>query len=402
MDPLSLTASIITLLGTGNAIVCGLEQLASLRQAPNTILALNNEISDFRLVALEANTILREHQDQTHKGSTNSLFAINLGPILDHAREKLLELEKLLEYRLTSPGANGEARLNRLAWFYQQNKFKQIQEDFRSIKVNVVAAIGILTFRTASRTELQVAEVRFLSRDLRSQNRQIHTLTAESLSSLGGVASTLPRMVAAQERTERRLDELLRSYVTSQGETSTSHPENASAQQNARPIGNRFMGQWSFQLLSVRKTDRSVCVADCACSCHQRSALRSPSYLHSLLGFLSVGYVGLPWLSPSCDNIKCQQMSDPIIGVRYFFPSWFIALALEFLIRISRPNGLTQNIRVSRVIWCGSKVFVLSINGDADGIKDLFIRREGSPFDIGNRFGDTPLAVSFPSADPKP
>lgn len=86
MDPLSLIASILTVLGTGYSMMEGLEQFASLRQAPNTILALNNEISDFRLLALEANAV---HQDQICVINTSYFVAASLGPILEHVKEKL-------------------------------------------------------------------------------------------------------------------------------------------------------------------------------------------------------------------------------------------------------------------------------------------------------------------------
>ena len=393
MDPLSLTASILTVLGANYSVMQGLEQLASLRHAPNTILALNNEISDFKLVALEANAVLREHRDQTCETNTSQSIAASLGPVLDHAREKLLELECLLEYRLTSPGANGKARLNKSAWLHQQSKFKQIRKDIRSIKSNLFAAMGTLTFRTASRMELQVTEMRLLGNDLQSQHRQQRALTVESLNCLGSVASTLPRMVAAQGRIERVLDELLRAHVMSQRETTVSRSKNVFAQRNAMTSVNEAVGQLSLQLRLIRKADHSVCLVDCTCHCHERSTLRSPLYSQSLLGLLFVGYVGLPWLSPGCDNIKCQEKADPVISVRYLFPGWFMARAVEFVVRISKLNGLTQNLRMSRVVWFGSRIFALSGSGDAEEIKKLLIRREGSSFDVSYRHGETPLAV---------
>ena len=46
MNPLSLTTCIIAVLGASGGAASGLRKLASLRRAPDAILALINELSD--------------------------------------------------------------------------------------------------------------------------------------------------------------------------------------------------------------------------------------------------------------------------------------------------------------------------------------------------------------------
>ena len=53
MEPLSVAANIIAVLGAGGAIINTLDQANSIRQAPDIVLALNNEISDLRLIVHE-------------------------------------------------------------------------------------------------------------------------------------------------------------------------------------------------------------------------------------------------------------------------------------------------------------------------------------------------------------
>lgn len=62
MDPLSLTASVITVVGVADAAGRGLKKLIALRGASDAILALNNEISDLRLTLRELDSILRDQR----------------------------------------------------------------------------------------------------------------------------------------------------------------------------------------------------------------------------------------------------------------------------------------------------------------------------------------------------
>ena len=50
MDPLSLTASLIAVIGVGGNVAKSLKKVLAFRDAPKELLALNKEIIDFRLV----------------------------------------------------------------------------------------------------------------------------------------------------------------------------------------------------------------------------------------------------------------------------------------------------------------------------------------------------------------
>ena len=52
MDPLSLTASILTVLGVSGQAAKALKKLASLKGAPTVVLRLNNELSDLHLLTV--------------------------------------------------------------------------------------------------------------------------------------------------------------------------------------------------------------------------------------------------------------------------------------------------------------------------------------------------------------
>ena len=113
MDPLSLTVSIITLLGAGGSTA---KALGKLTLASDALAALNNEISDLHVIVLETNRILQEHEIQT----CQSTLLTSLGPLLGRAQQKLLELETLIEYKLVTPGSGGDSKIRKIAWIREQ------------------------------------------------------------------------------------------------------------------------------------------------------------------------------------------------------------------------------------------------------------------------------------------
>lgn len=60
-DPLSIAAGIITVIGAAEAVAKGLGKLISLKGLPSTFVALNNEISDLRLVVQEVDGFLLDN-----------------------------------------------------------------------------------------------------------------------------------------------------------------------------------------------------------------------------------------------------------------------------------------------------------------------------------------------------
>ena len=62
MDPLFLTASIIAIAGAGGGAAKAVRKLASLKDAPHLLLALNNEISDLNVVVLAVQDIFQRQQ----------------------------------------------------------------------------------------------------------------------------------------------------------------------------------------------------------------------------------------------------------------------------------------------------------------------------------------------------
>ena len=386
MDPLSLTASIIAVLGASATVASGIEKIISMRNAPDAILALNNEVADFQLVVGMIHELL---QDYNSSNSTESaVYTESLTSVLVRAKQKLLELDMLIQYRLMTGGTKQD--FNRIAWVREHRKVKALQDEIRSIRMNLVAVIGVLTSRAAFRIELQVSGLRRISNELQSQFHRNEVMIDQAVKNQNRALSPLPSLLETQERTEVQIDKLLSAYATSRGVGSSCLERSSTPRDSSITLPDK--DKICLQTISMRKRFGSQCHSRCACRCHQRSTWTSSPSWQSYLGLLFIGYTGLPTIS--CNDIRCEQNSNMFVGFKYYFPWWFSARMLDISVQISKPYSLTQSFRAYRIVWDNSQLFNAARSGDLPILKAVLSSREGSPYDIDEISGETALSLS--------
>lgn len=139
MDPISSIASVLALVGAAKQVAKGVNKLAALRGAPASILALNNELSDLRVVLAEVETLFTEH-DNTQKIMKLSATLDRFIPIIEHTHTQLADLEAV-ERRIT--GTRRSGAIERLVWLWEQENINKIQKNLRNARVNIVTLLGI-------------------------------------------------------------------------------------------------------------------------------------------------------------------------------------------------------------------------------------------------------------------
>ena len=151
MDPLSLTASIVAIIGVGGQAAKAIKKLASVRGAPYSIFALNNELSDLQLVVAAVEEILKAQQaasstsisgNQAYDASVNASVTSSL----DQVNRKALELQSMYQ-RLTQPASGSTSstpKLNKATWLLEQNNLKRLKEDLRAARLKLAATLGVL------------------------------------------------------------------------------------------------------------------------------------------------------------------------------------------------------------------------------------------------------------------
>ena len=126
MDPVSITASFLALVGATGVVGRGLGRLASIRDLPNVVLELNDEVRGLHLIVHCVDFLTRHHSNPN-----NDLPTADLLGALEKSRSRLQTLDALLVNGLTVKNNNGETRLDRSVWLQRVFIAKEIKEQWR-------------------------------------------------------------------------------------------------------------------------------------------------------------------------------------------------------------------------------------------------------------------------------
>ena len=141
-DPVSITTGIVTLLGTGGQIGKFLKKVVNLKNdAPDILLAVNNEITDLREVVHMFDDLLQRQYDTSDTAPYSQL-----GACLEKAKRTLLKLDQLLSYELTVfEGDDLHLRLDKSVWLLAEPKFRVIKDQIRDDKTALYRGLAVLT-----------------------------------------------------------------------------------------------------------------------------------------------------------------------------------------------------------------------------------------------------------------
>ena len=121
----------------------GLDKLASIKEAPAAVLALNNELSDLRLVLTEAKPLLQRH---AHSAGSPTSGNRTLQLSIDKAKGRLTDLESIVGNRLMRRMGTRD----RMRGLYEQDRVQKALTDVRTAKENVTAMLGVVTTSVVS------------------------------------------------------------------------------------------------------------------------------------------------------------------------------------------------------------------------------------------------------------
>ena len=111
MDPLSITAGIITVTSLIAKASQSLKGAKILRGAPAEFDALINEVSDLQIVSIEFHNLLSDRSEELDRSRLDGVHKI-----LQSSKDALLDLDSLIHYRLVgSHDEDGNIKVSRLA-----------------------------------------------------------------------------------------------------------------------------------------------------------------------------------------------------------------------------------------------------------------------------------------------
>ena len=138
-DPFSVAAGIITVLGAAEGVAKSLAKIKRLRNAPDELLALINEVSDFQ-VTLDGIQRHLIRNTQSWESSREGLGHVST--LANRAKDKLLQLDELIQYRLVRLGnPPGSIKVSRSEWARAKTTIAEFKQCLRDIKLDIITQI---------------------------------------------------------------------------------------------------------------------------------------------------------------------------------------------------------------------------------------------------------------------
>ena len=145
MDPLSMTAGILAVIGAGSTVHKGLKKILSARRLPDILFQLNNEVTDLQYVVQDVDDLLRQRSQSTGEDPCPLSSYASLTSALEHAKATLLALESLIVHELTTVDSlDGRTKMNRITWLRVESKVKSLKDDIRTDRVRLSSALSLL------------------------------------------------------------------------------------------------------------------------------------------------------------------------------------------------------------------------------------------------------------------
>lgn len=144
---------------------------------------------------------------------------------------------------------------------------------------------------------------------------------------------------------------------------------------------------------SLKSLYKGSCRAWCSCRCHRQIRGHAMAGNISVVGFLFICLSGGRYNFQTCNEPRCQRKQGLTFRLDYVFPAWLLARAVYLIFTFSQLSGPKFTPRWSGTFSGDAKIFMLTIDGDLDGIKKLFADKEASPHDVAISTGRTALHV---------
>jgi len=139
MDPLSVAASIIAVVGAARSIGKAISKLKILSDASGELYALHNEISDIQMVFRSASDLIEIEGCRIPPTHAKDLITLS-----QRAKSKLLEIESLIPCQLNDPQGSDsgtQVKVARLKWLVGRHRVQSLQEELRSLRSTFTAKL---------------------------------------------------------------------------------------------------------------------------------------------------------------------------------------------------------------------------------------------------------------------
>lgn len=401
MDPLSIATGIITLATLAASTGAAFKELRGLcRDLPGRLHALSNEVADIELVLHQVATVFEKRaRDPTLKDQQ-----AHIPHLLNQARSKLYELRAIVLALIEICKTAKIPIFRAHAWRKNQPRLQALQEDIKTIKCSLNIMLGASNSQDMMRIRVDLETISINS----SNSIQAYSDKQESLQSSfarheQNTADSFANLNLQVDRRIGHVEELLKAQSAqiqasqfdqignAYGRPSyVRRPVRASSKTTQHPKSEESEG------VGVQVTQIGACRSGCLCACHVQTRSATPGLVDRVLGQMFVGYAGLPLLSPTCDNDSCEKYQTAHVSVEYWFPLGFVwSKIIRFQLTYQPNFGPHLELSTLRRVPDSAQCVNFALNGNIDGLKDLFKRGLASPRDVSTTRGYSVLRVSL-------
>lgn len=149
MDPLSLVASIVTIIGVGAQTAQLLRKLSLAKNSRPLAMALHNEVSDLHLNVSNLQELFQSSQNclsqEARKPALNAGIAAGVTVCLTKINQLALELDRLLRPLLTTASTSGSTSIKIWSYWIKNEKcLNQLKQDVHNARIELTTVIATL------------------------------------------------------------------------------------------------------------------------------------------------------------------------------------------------------------------------------------------------------------------
>lgn len=376
MDPLSLTASFLAVIGAAKVGANGVRKLNRYRKAPSEINDLASELEDIQALLTDIESFTKSYP--------RALYNESLHECVRRAAPKIVAINDLLASTPFNLSRLSDDNHARALWVRYKPTLIAFRDDLQVIRMDLAVRIGLVKASSSCRVE-----------------------------------ESLMASACAQEKISDQLSTIIQNLMPDQEHHVSSNKVHVLASNNAVGSGHPTFGSSSAQVLgsgsailgfpattatrdeyetrsSLGLVENGASVLNkrcnfwCCCACHTSTSAKSPRVLEILIGSVKVHYNGR---RPACNEFRCRRTPDSSFNMTYQLPGYLMSRYIAMKLRYNPLDGPQLSLRMPRVITWSHPLQIYAIKGDLLGIQKLFSDGKASPYDLNPR-GSTVLIVA--------
>ena len=393
MDPLSITASIIGIVAAAASTARAFEELRLLcKTLPGRLHALSNEVSDLELVLRQVASVVEKRTGDPAIKEQEP----HIRHLLDGAGSKLRELRTIVEALTNIAKTTKIPVFQAYAWRKNQPRLQVLQEDIKTVKCSLNIMLGASNSQDMMRIRVDLEAISTASSNSAQIQRSVEqNLQNSLLQHRNDLTHFLTRIHQEADLRISNVEELLKVqaaqlHATQQNQFGNSYGRRPSFSRPLPPARKQTQHQrfQSSEDVGMRVTQYSVCQPGCPCRCHVQTRSSTPGLVDRVFGQLFVGYAGLPLVTAKCNTSSCEKNQAAHVSVEYWFPLGFVWSKILRLQLTYQPHlGPQFELSTLRRVPDSAQCVNFALNGNIDGLKDLFRRGLASPRDVSTTRG---------------